>query len=128
MAVILLPMVVPKTCPTLDAGSVLTSNTREPDLANCTAVAHASDVLPTPPLPVNNRKRGGWLRKFMSAPALSSKHYRRNTRLAACLPSPAQSWPNVQDRPAKGIGPPWPLHHPPGSAARPLAQNAPKTP
>ena len=29
------------------------------------AVAQAIEVLPTPPLPVKKRKRGGWSRKFM---------------------------------------------------------------
>ena len=36
----------------LDAGSVLTSNVFFPSSASFTAVAHATDVLPTPPFPV----------------------------------------------------------------------------
>jgi hypothetical protein len=35
--------------------------------ASCMAVAQAMEVLPTPPLPVKNRKRGGCCRKFMGA-------------------------------------------------------------
>ena len=35
-----------------EAGSVETSRTRRPASASATAVAQASDVLPTPPLPV----------------------------------------------------------------------------
>ena len=54
-----LPMVTPNTWPTLEAGSVLTSNTRRPASASCMAVAQAIEVFPTPPLPVKNRKRGG---------------------------------------------------------------------
>ena len=34
---------------------MLTSNTRRPDSASCTALAHAMEVLPTPPLPVKKR-------------------------------------------------------------------------
>ena len=40
-------------------GSVLTNNTRWPCSASSTAVAQAIEVLPTPPLPVKKRKRGG---------------------------------------------------------------------
>jgi hypothetical protein len=43
----------------LEAGSVLTSRTRRPRSARQMAVAHASEVLPTPPLPVKNRKGVG---------------------------------------------------------------------
>ena len=50
---------MPNTCPTLEAGSVLTSSTRCPPSASWMAVAQAIEVLPTPPLPVKNRKRGG---------------------------------------------------------------------
>src|ERR1019366_3531187 len=53
------PIVTPKTCPRLEAGSVLTSKTVRPLSASATAVAHARDVLPTPPLPVKNRSRVG---------------------------------------------------------------------
>ncbi|SKF62620.1 Uncharacterised protein [Mycobacteroides abscessus subsp. abscessus] len=52
-----------KTCPTLLAGSVLTSSTRLPWLARWTAVAQATVVLPTPPLPVKKKCRGGFCRK-----------------------------------------------------------------
>jgi hypothetical protein len=51
-------MPTPKTWPTLEAGSVLTSSTFRPAPARCTAAAQAMEVLPTPPLPVKNRKRG----------------------------------------------------------------------
>ena len=37
---------------------MLTSRTFRPRSARCSAVAQASDVLPTPPLPVKKRKRG----------------------------------------------------------------------
>ena len=39
----------------MEAGSVLTINTRRPDSARAMPVAHDSEVLPTPPLPVKNR-------------------------------------------------------------------------
>jgi hypothetical protein len=45
----------PSTSSRLDAGSVLTSNTRRPASARASALAQASDVLPTPPLPVKKR-------------------------------------------------------------------------
>ena len=64
MAVTRLPIVTSNTCPTLEAGSVLTSNTRLPASASCTAVAQAMEVLPTPPLPVKNRKRGGMIQEL----------------------------------------------------------------
>src|SRR5450631_3385742 len=38
-----------------DAGSVLTSRTRNPRSARPMAVAHAREVFPTPPLPVKNK-------------------------------------------------------------------------
>jgi hypothetical protein len=60
-----LPIVRPNTCPTFDAGSVLTSSTCLPASANCTAAAQAMEVLPTPPLPVKNMKRGALCRNFM---------------------------------------------------------------
>ena len=44
----------------LEAASVLTSSTRRPASANAMAVAVDKEVLPTPPLPVKNRKRVGW--------------------------------------------------------------------
>src|SRR5690606_17196573 len=68
IAVMRLPMRSPKTCPTLEAGSVLTRSTRLPWAASCTAVAQAMEVLPTPPLPVKKRNRGGWVRKCMKSP------------------------------------------------------------
>ncbi len=43
----------------LDAGSVLTSRTL-PRSDKLMATAQASEVLPTPPLPVKNRWRVGW--------------------------------------------------------------------
>src|ERR1039457_6275341 len=47
----------PRTSSRFDAGSVLTSNTFRPCWAIDTDAAHASDVLPTPPLPVKKRMR-----------------------------------------------------------------------
>src|SRR5450830_773367 len=49
----------------LDAGSVLTSSTFLPELASLSAVAHAAEVLPTPPFPVKKRNRGVFSRNFM---------------------------------------------------------------
>ena len=51
----------------LDAGSVLTSSTRRPLSARRTAVAQASDVLPTPPLPVKKTNRGKSARNVTTA-------------------------------------------------------------
>src|SRR5476649_2595174 len=59
MAVSWLPMVWPNTCPTLEAGSVLTSSTRLPASASVMALAQDSEVLPTPPLLVKNKRTGG---------------------------------------------------------------------
>src|ERR1017187_486667 len=56
----------PSTSSRLEAGSVLTSNTRLPLSASAMAEAHASEVLPTPPLPVKNRKRVGASKKRAS--------------------------------------------------------------
>src|SRR5512135_543827 len=47
----------PKTSSRFEAGSVLTRSTRRPWSARPTAVAPATEVLPTPPLPVKNRFR-----------------------------------------------------------------------
>src|SRR5512135_368169 len=47
----------PKTSSRFEAGSVLTRSTRRPRSARPTAVAPATEVLPTPPLPVKNRFR-----------------------------------------------------------------------
>src|SRR5512142_149071 len=47
----------PKTSSRFEAGSVLTKSTRWPRSARPTAVAPATEVLPTPPLPVKNRFR-----------------------------------------------------------------------
>ena len=55
ICVIVLPIVCENTCPTLDAGSVLTKRTFFSLSANLIAVAHEIDVLPTPPLPVKNK-------------------------------------------------------------------------
>ena len=49
----------PSTSSRFDAGSVDTSRTRRPASASDTAVAQASEVLPTPPLPVKNMIRVG---------------------------------------------------------------------
>ena len=59
-----LPIAVPKTWPMFAAGSVLTRSTRRPASVKANAVAHAIDVLPTPPLPVKNRNRGASTRKW----------------------------------------------------------------
>ena len=48
--------------PVWRAGSVLTKSTRRPLSASRTALAQASDVLPTPPLPVKNKCRGAVVR------------------------------------------------------------------
>ena len=53
-----LPISVSNTWPTLEAGSVLTSSTRLPLSARLSAVAQASEVLPTPPLPVKKTNLG----------------------------------------------------------------------
>ena len=59
----------PSTSSRFDAGSVLTSSTRFPASARATAVALATEVLPTPPLPVKNRLRGtGWPRIIATPP------------------------------------------------------------
>ena len=49
--------------------SVLMSSTRFPASASRTAAAHATEVLPTPPLPVKNRTRVGAFRNSMSWPS-----------------------------------------------------------
>jgi hypothetical protein len=60
-----LPIAWPNTWPTFDAGSVLTRSTWRPASASRTAVAQAIEVLPTPPLPVKNRKRVGASRNLI---------------------------------------------------------------
>ncbi len=50
-----LPIAWSNTCPTFEAGSVLTSKTRLPCSARRIAVAQEMEVFPTPPLPVKNR-------------------------------------------------------------------------
>ena len=55
----------PALHPRFDAGSVLTSSTRRPPSASAMAEAHASEVLPTPPLPVKKRKRVALLSKTL---------------------------------------------------------------
>lgn len=52
MVVIRFPISTPNTWPTFDAGSVETNKTRRPASARQTAIAQASEVLPTPPLPL----------------------------------------------------------------------------
>src|ERR1039458_9317484 len=59
----------PRTSSRLDAGSVLTSNTRLPRSARAMAEAQARDVFPTPPLPVKKRKREGASRKALKESA-----------------------------------------------------------
>ncbi len=66
MAVTVWPIVTPRTWPTLEAGSVLTSRTRLPCRARCSAVAQATEVLPTPPLPVKNTNLGGSYRNVIA--------------------------------------------------------------
>lgn len=58
IGVISWPTTCPNTCATFEAGSVETRSTLLPTRANATALAHANEVLPTPPLPVKKRKRG----------------------------------------------------------------------
>ena len=65
------PITTSKTWPTLDVGSVLISRTRLLWPASVTAVAQATDVLPTPPLPVKNRNGGGFSRNCMISSNLS---------------------------------------------------------
>ena len=64
---------VPSTSSRLDAGSVLTSNTRRPASARAIAVALAAEVLPTPPFPVKNSMRVGFsMRPGMARPFVLS--------------------------------------------------------
>src|SRR5450631_2226507 len=67
-----LPILTPNTCPTFEAGSVLTSRTLFPALASVSAAAHAIEVLPTPPSPVKKRNRGALSRNFISPPLLAT--------------------------------------------------------
>src|SRR6516162_4063234 len=55
------PSCVSRTAPRFEAGSVLTISTSRPASPRRTALAHAKDVLPTPPLPVKKRWRGACL-------------------------------------------------------------------
>src|ERR1035437_2779718 len=82
-------MLTPNTWPTLDAGSVLTNSTRCPASASWMAVAQAIEVLPTPPLPVKKRKRGGCSRKFMIYGSLGQQHLPPEQQLSADLVSGA---------------------------------------
>ena len=66
------PSGVSSTASRLEAGSVLTSSTRLPRSASATALAPATEVLPTPLLPVNSRWRGGVTRKGKVYRRLSS--------------------------------------------------------
>ncbi len=56
---------MPSISSRFDAASVLTSSTVLPASASVSAAAVDSEVLPTPPLPVKNRCRVGWVRKPM---------------------------------------------------------------
>ena len=56
---------IPSISSRFDAASVLTSSTFLPASASISAAAVDSEVLPTPPLPVKNRCRVGWLRNPM---------------------------------------------------------------
>src|SRR6187399_1425951 len=64
---------VSSTSSRLDAGSVLTRSTLRPRSASATAVAHATLVLPTPPLPVKKRLRGARSRRSMGAPSAAAR-------------------------------------------------------
>src|SRR5450755_2471470 len=56
------PKGVPNISSRLDAGSVLTKSTVLPPSTSAKAAAQAIEVLPTPPLPVKNKKRVGLTR------------------------------------------------------------------
>ena len=74
------PTSMPKTCPRFDAGSVLTSSTRFPRSARPTATAQASEVFPTPPLPVKNRFRVAGSGRIMANPLLGTPTRRAGRR------------------------------------------------
>src|SRR5512144_721518 len=71
---------VPKTSSRFEAGSVLTKSTRWPRSARPTAVAPATEVLPTPPLPVKNRFRVKGPRLTMINPPLATPALRAGRR------------------------------------------------
>src|SRR3546814_2956342 len=86
------------------------------------AVAQAIEVLPTPPLPVKNRKRGGSCRNFIIVFSMlfSSSHAARSSN----RPSPVWRHLLVDQCRSKGTiqpaldnAPRGPLHHRPGSVA-----------
>src|SRR5512135_1005064 len=70
----------PKTSSRFEAGSVLTKSTRWPRSARPTAVAPATEVLPTPPLPVKNRFRVKGPGRTMMNPPLATPALRAGRR------------------------------------------------
>src|SRR5512135_2069272 len=70
----------PKTSSRFEAGSVLTRSTRWPWSARPTAVAPATEVLPTPPLPVKNRLRVKGPGMTMMNPPLATPTLRAGRR------------------------------------------------
>src|SRR5512135_3660417 len=70
----------PKTSSRFEAGSVLTRSTRWPWSARPTAVAPATEVLPTPPLPVKNRFRVKGPGMTMTNPPLATPTGRAGRR------------------------------------------------
>src|SRR5512135_1117546 len=70
----------PKTSSRFEAGSVLTRSTRWPWSARPTAVAPATEVLPTPPLPVKNRLRVKGPGRTMRNPPLATPALRAGRR------------------------------------------------
>ena len=90
----------PSTSSRFEAGSVLASSTRLPRSASAIAVAQASEVLPTPPLPVKNRKRVGASSNAASEEAfgVSFSDARRKKRSRGRT---AQTTPSVEE-PAVG--------------------------
>ena len=73
----------------LDAGSVLTSSTRLPASARAMATAQAIEVLPTPPLPVKNRKRVGSIQQVhLVSSALRGRARCPARRRCTCVTTP----------------------------------------
>ena len=74
---------------------VLTSRIRLPPSASTTAVAHARDVLPTPPFPVKSRNRVGFSSRLVafviSSNTRTCKRFRPGRRSAIQLPACAPS-------------------------------------
>ena len=93
------PISVSKTWPTLEAGSVLTTRTRFPASANASAVAQASEVFPTPPLPVKKTNFGRFREHICSnagrsAPGLAPQQHFFFSGSAGCtLADPPQQDP-----------------------------------